>query len=94
MYVSYQLLRSLDRGDMSAAEQRAADEQQGRTVAALAASWRRTGERARAVLGLLALPFRNQSDRLRPQWADEPPSCVRPVPEPVAKSQLNGHAAR
>lgn len=94
MYLSYQLLRSLDRGGMSAAEQRMADEQQGRAAAAVAASWQRTADRARAVAHLLSLPFRNKSDRLRPQWADEPPPCVRPVPEPVAKSQLNGHAVR
>jgi hypothetical protein len=79
---------------MSAADQRAADEQQGRTAAALAASWRHATGRARAVAGLLSLSFRNRSDRPRPQWADELPPWVGAAPEPVAKSQLNGHAVR
>src|SRR5581483_8877673 len=94
VYLSYQLLRSLDRGGLSAAEQRAADEHLGRAVAAAAASWRRAAEQARTVAGLLSLSFRNKSDRQRPEWADEAPPCVRAVPEPVAKSQLNGHPVR
>jgi len=94
MYLSYQLLRRLDPAGMSAAEQRAADEQQGRTAAAVAASWRRTAQRARAVTGVLSLAFRNKESRPSPQRADALPPCVRHAPEPVAKSQLNGHAVR
>lgn len=94
MYLSYQLLRSMDPNGLSDVEQRAADERQGRNVAAVAASWRRTAERARAVAGLLSLVFRNKESRPEPQRADMLPPCVRHVPEPVAKSQLNGHAAR
>jgi hypothetical protein len=94
MYMSYQLLRNLQPGDMSAAEQRAADEQQGRTAAAIAESWQRTAERARAAAGLLPLLFRNRNDRLSPQRACPPPPGVRAAPEKVAKSQLNGHAVR
>lgn len=94
MYLSHHLLRSLDPAGMSAAEQRAADEQQGRTAAAIAASWRRTTDRARGITGRLSLAFRNKATQPSPQWADELPPCVRHVPEPVAKSQLNGHAVR
>jgi hypothetical protein len=54
MYVSYQVLRSLAGDGMTAAEQREADEQLGRTVAALSRSRRRFAARTRALAGALA----------------------------------------
>jgi hypothetical protein len=49
MYVSYQVLRILAGDRMTAAEQREADEQQGRIVAGLSQSRRRLAERTRAL---------------------------------------------
>jgi hypothetical protein len=94
MYLPHQFLRNLAPGGMSAAAQRAADEQVGRTAAAVSASWQRMAVRARAVVGWLPLVFRNQSGQHRRQQADALPPCVRAVPESVAKSQFNGHPVR
>jgi hypothetical protein len=41
MYVTYQVLRTLAADPLTATEQRQADEQLGRIVAALSQSWRR-----------------------------------------------------
>lgn len=54
MYVSYQVLRILAGDGVTTAEQRAADEELGRIVAALSRSRRRFAERTRALAGALA----------------------------------------
>jgi len=54
MYVSHQALRILAADRMTAAEQREADEQLGRIVAALSQSWRRFTERTGALARALA----------------------------------------
>ena len=54
MYVSNQALRLLARDRMTAAEQRAADDQLGRIVAALSQSRRRFAERTGALARALA----------------------------------------
>jgi hypothetical protein len=94
MYPPPHFLHSLPPEGMTVAQQRAADEQLGRTVAAASASWQRAAGRARLVAGLLPLIFRNQRAQPRPGRADALPQCVRSVPETVAKSHLNGHAMR
>jgi hypothetical protein len=53
MYVSYQVLRVLAADGMTAAEQREADEQLGRLVAALSRSRRRFAARTQALAGAL-----------------------------------------
>ena len=55
MYVSNQALRLLARDRMTAAEQRAADDQLGRIVAALSQSRRRFAERTGTLARALAL---------------------------------------
>jgi hypothetical protein len=56
MYLSSQALRILAPGGLTAAEQREADEQAGRIVAALSRPWLRLADRTRSLTTVWAQP--------------------------------------
>jgi hypothetical protein len=58
MYLPYQMLRHLAHQDMTAAEQREADEEPGRIAAAVTRSGRRVTERVPAMAALPAVTGR------------------------------------